>query len=462
MHPTAHKASFDELAGWLGRFRDLPLANRVFGLAVRRKPAGAVDPPLPAVAAVAAGMREAAAAPLSERALRAREAFYAGDLGRATTLASAAGDRWIVGLAAYRRQSYDQALNAFRSLSRDEGQDAWVRSAAAFWGARSAGALGQAAAAVDELRLAAEAPQTFYGMIAARQLRAQHIAANAQNGPARLLLASYAPPSGDAGAAFVLNDPRAHRAAALAQIGRLAAAADELRAGLVLARSAAEQERWTALALAVGAPLTAAAPALAATAEDYPTPLLAPKDGFTIDKALVYAIVRQESRFNPLAVSGRGAVGLMQLTPEAAARAAGDDKLKSDRRPLFDPGFNLRVGQDYLTWLMDRGVGYDLLRVVAAYNGGAGMVQRTAQMLGPQAAADPLLLLETLPPRETRNYVQRVLAGYWTYKTMFGEETPSLDALAGGAQTVDARLDLTEPSGAGTELSGQLLQPALR
>jgi soluble lytic murein transglycosylase-like protein len=151
----------------------------------------------------------------------------------------------------------------------------------------------------------------------------------------------------------------------------------------------------------------------------------------------------------------------MQLTPEAAARAAGDDKLKADMRPLFDPAFNLRVGQDYVTWLMDRAVGYDLLRVVAAYNGGAGMVQRTAQMLGPEAA-DPLLLLEALPPLETRNYVQKVLAGYWTYKTMFGEETPSLDTLAGGAQTVDARLDLTEPSGAGTQLSGQLLQPALR
>ncbi|CAN7175266.1 lytic transglycosylase domain-containing protein [Phenylobacterium sp. LjRoot225] len=471
MHPTAHKASFDELTGWLGKFRDLPLANRIFGLAVRRKPADAVDPPIPSVAGpVAAGLgpetRGVAAAPLSDRARRARAAFYAGDLKRATTLASAAGDRWIVGLSAYRRQSYDQALTAFRSLSRDEGQDAWVRSAAAFWSARAAGALGQTADAVDELRLAAAAPQTFYGMIAARQLRAQRVADREAGGPARLMLASFVPASGDGAASFVVSDPRAHRAAALAQIGRLSAAAEELRAGLTLARSAAERERWIALALAIGAPLTAAAPALAAAAEDYPTPLLQPKDGFTVDKALVYAIVRQESRFNPEAVSGRGAVGLMQLMPEAAAHAAGDDKLKADMRPLFDPAFNLRVGQDYVTWLMDRAVGYDLLRIVAAYNGGAGMVQRTAQMLGPEAA-DPFLLLEALPPAETRAYVQKVLAGYWTYKTMFGEETPSLDALAGGAQAADARLDLTEPAltntnGAATQLSGQLLQPALR
>ncbi|MDB5446855.1 MAG: soluble lytic murein transglycosylase, partial [Phenylobacterium sp.] len=331
--------------------------------------------------------------------------------------------------------------------------------AAAYGGARTAGALGHAADAAQELRLAAEAPHTFYGMIAARQLRRAPGAA-AGDDHVGLLLASFAPPSPDQ-TRFVAGDARAHRAAALAQIGRLQAAAEELRAGLALARSAAERAQWQALGLVLGAPLTDAAAAGMAASEAYPTPPLAPKDGFTLDKALIYAIVRQESRFDPLAASARGAVGLMQLTPDAAARAAGDDKLKSDMRPLLDPALNLRVGQDYLAWLMDRAVGYDLLRVVAAYNGGPGMVQKTAQMLGAQAA-DPLLLMESLPALETRTYVQKVLAGYWTYKTMFGEETPSLDALAGGAQMIDARLDLTEPTGPATQLSGQLLQPTLR
>lgn len=458
MHPTAHKASFDELTGWLGKFRDLPLADRIFGLAVRRKPADALDPPPPAVAGLNAETRTVSAAPLSDRARRARDAFYAGDLKRALKLAPAAGDRWIEGLAAYRLKAYGKAQEAFHDLAQDASVDVWTRSAAAYWSARAASAQGQAAEALDEMRIAAAAPQTFYGMIAARQLRGRNVAA-AANGAAQLLLASFVPGGIDAG--FVASNPRAHRAAALAQLGRLPAAGQELRAGLTLARDAAERERWTALALALGAPLSAAAMAQAASAEDYPTPLLQPKDGFTLDKALVYAIVRQESRFDPDAMSGKGAVGLMQLTPEAAARAAGDDKLRDDMRPLFDPAFNLRVGQDYVTWLMDRAVGYDLVRVIAAYNGGPGMVQRTAEALGADAA-DPLLLLEALPPLETRNYVQKVLAGYWTYKTMFGEETPSLDALARGAPAVDARLDLTEPAGAATQLSGQLLQPALR
>ena len=171
--------------------------------------------------------------------------------------------------------------------------------------------------------------------------------------------------------------------------------------------------------------------------------------------------MRQESRFDPAAVSAKGAVGLMQLTPEAAARAAGDDKLKADMSPLFDGAFNLRVGQDYLAWLMDRAVGYDLVRVIAAYNGGPGMVLRAVDLLG-EDAADPLLLMECLPPTETRAYVQKVLAGYWTYKAMFGEPAPSLDAVARGDRMIDARLDLTQPPRAGTQLSGELLQPALR
>ena len=443
----------------------MPLSERVFGLALRRKPADAAAPPTPPVATLGLAQKTVVAAPLSDRARRAREAFYAGDLARAVALAPAAGDRWITGLAAYRLKAYDAALTAFRDLALDGSEDPWVRSAAAFWGARAATALGQAGEAAQELRLAAATPQTFYGMIAARQLRLQapaQAAASAPNLGAQLMLASFTPAAFDP-AAFIAADPRAHRAAALAQIGRLQAAAQELRAGQALAGTPAEKDRWTALALALGAPLAAGAPgvALATAEEDYPIPALEPKDGFTLDKALVYAIVRQESRFNPLAVSAKGAVGLMQLTGVAAARAAGDDKLRADTRPLLDPALNLRLGQDYVAWLMDRGVGDSLLRVVAAYNGGPGMVQRTAQLLGAEAE-DPLTLMEALPPSETRNYVQRVMAGYWTYKTIFGEETPSLDALAQGARRIDARLALSETAGAGPQLSGQPLPSALR
>jgi soluble lytic murein transglycosylase-like protein len=146
--------------------------------------------------------------------------------------------------------------------------------------------------------------------------------------------------------------------------------------------------------------------------------------------------------------------------PESAARASGDDKLKSDITPLFNPAYNLRVGQDYVTWLMQRGMGYDLLRVIAAYNGGPGMVSKTQQTLG--GSADDLMLIECLPAYETRAYVQKVMAGYWTYRRLFGEDTRSLDALASGAAEVDARLDLPETGGASGEPATQSLQIGMR
>ncbi|MCR5875981.1 lytic transglycosylase domain-containing protein [Phenylobacterium sp. J426] len=191
------------------------------------------------------------------------------------------------------------------------------------------------------------------------------------------------------------------------------------------------------------------------TLGDYQLPSLEPKSGFTVDKALVYAIVRQESRFNPAAISPVGAIGLMQVMPATAALATGDDKLRTNYKLLLDPATNLDVGQAYIGWLTDRGVGFDLLRVVAAYNGGPGAVLKTIRHVGED---DPLMLIESLPALETRDYVEKVVAGYWAYKRMFGEDTRSLDALVTGARTVDLRLDLPNPAGPQPQLTAQSLQ----
>ncbi len=172
--------------------------------------------------------------------------------------------------------------------------------------------------------------------------------------------------------------------------------------------------------------------------DDYPTPPLDPVGGFTVDKALVYAMTRQESRFDPFATSPAGAVGLMQLMPRTAAAAAGDDKLAADPTPLYDPSFNLRVGQDYLDVLLTRLTGGDLLQAIAAYNGGYRAVQRTLQVVGDK---DPLMFIESLPAAETRGYVEKVMAGYWIYRRMFGEKVRALDALAAGATILQAKLE---------------------
>ncbi len=445
MHPSAHTASFQELSDWLAKYADLPAADRIFNLAAKRKPAGAPAPAKPLLAGIDwTRVGEAASDFVNRlpgsRGYAARSAYYAGDVRRALTLAPDAGDFWIAGLSAYRLKNPALAETYFLKVARDGREDPWLRAAGAFWAARAADETGDAAKAAGYLREAAAFPDTFYGMIAERRVRLQSAAADNRARQGDIVLTAFSGPAVDV-TKFVKLEPRAHRAAALTQIGRPLEAGQELRAGLALARTPAERQQWTSLAVALNPQATAQRPIPVRTASpaDYPTPPLAPKWGFTLDRALVYAIVRQESRFNPLAISRAGAVGLMQLMPEAAARAAGDDKLRSDMKPLFDPAFNLRVGQDYLTWLMERGVGYDLLRTVAAYNGGPGMLQKTVRLVGGEV--DSLLLIECLPAVETRNYVEKVLAGYWTYRRKFGQESNTLDALAGGAKFIDARLD---------------------
>jgi soluble lytic murein transglycosylase-like protein len=150
-----------------------------------------------------------------------------------------------------------------------------------------------------------------------------------------------------------------------------------------------------------------------------------------------------------------GALGLMQLMPASAALATGDAIYRKRPNVLFNPATNLRAGQDYLSYLMDRGVGGDILHVVAAYNAGPGAVLKTTAMVGQD---DPLLTIECLPALETRNYVEKVMAAYWTYKRMFGEETRTLDALAGGARRIDVRLDLANPANPQPQIAAETLQ----
>lgn len=442
MHPTQYTASYADLTKWLRSYSDEAGADRVYALALKRKPASRriAAPPAPELF-----LGDDSAPPPADKGRAAREAYYSGEVEKAFDLAVAGGETWIAGLSAYRMGDYRSARTYFEQVAHDQREDEWLRAAGAFWAARVASQAGQAHDAQSLLRDAARSPHTFYGMIAVRQLTLAGIAITEDSyDPIATLLAraSYVGPDTESLDLLVRNDARARRAAALAQIGRWREAGMELRAGLSLASTPALRDDWTALALALNAnaPLNAGRPVRRIGGEDYPLPPLDPVGGFTIDKAMVYALVRQESRFDPMAVSAAGAMGLMQVRPASAADVVGDDKLLADNSPLFDPAYNLRAGQDYFTWLMDRGVkSPDLLRAVAAYNGGPATLNRTAAQLG--ADCDTLLLIESLPYKETRNYVEKVMASYWTYRRLMGAENKTLDAVASGARTVDFRLD---------------------
>jgi len=458
MHPTAHRSNYAELADWLTRYTDLPMAERIWAMAAKRKALEDVPTQTPTLAGLdwskTVLVTPGTGGPFDlDNARLAREAFYSGDSKRALELAVAVGDRWIAGMAAYRLKKFDLSEKSLAGLAQDTSEDPWVRAGGAFWAARAAEAAGADDRAATYLRQAAGAPQTFYGMIAARQVTLRGLGAPLplietppQARQTGLIRASYTAtgPSADLDQ-MIRTDPRAHRAAALAQIGRTLEAGDELRAGLALARTAEDRDHWTRLASLLNAALAdeavAAEPARRRAEGSYPTPNLSPRSGFKIHKALVYAIVRQESRFNPGVVSRAGAIGLMQLMPDAAAHMSGDASFRDDASALFNPSVNLKLGQDYVAWLMSQGASqnHDLLRTVAAYNGGPGTLQKTAQMLGDED--DSLMVIACMPAPETRAYVEKVMAAYWTYRKKFGQDVNTLDALAQGEKYADARWD---------------------
>ena len=442
-------ATYADLTAWLKHYADLPGADRVFALARKRQPRGAADPKIPAIFAATGDV--AFTTPTNGAGQQAREAFYSGDVEKAHRLAVASGERWIAGLSAFRLKNYAEAMSRFQQVALDNNENEWLRAGAAYWAARAAIASGQPELAPDYLRIASRSPATFYGMIAERQLGLEpgadpdaYVLAKAGFGPAppsndgEFVKTAYAALNSSELSRLMKSDARAKRAVALAQIGRRTEAGLELRAGLAAARTDSEKRTWTTLALELNGGQSSRARQMHFDPDDYPTPQYAPVGGFTVDKALVFAVVRQESRFDAYATSHAGAIGLMQLMPQTAAAAVGDDKLLADSTPLYDPAVNLRAGQDYIESLMGHGAHGDMLRTVAAYNGGPGTLMHTQAIVGD---SDVLMLIECMPAAETRGYVEKVMSNYWIYRRIFGEGVKTMDAVASGAGSIDPRLD---------------------
>jgi soluble lytic murein transglycosylase len=142
-----------------------------------------------------------------------------------------------------------------------------------------------------------------------------------------------------------------------------------------------------------------------------------------IDVAWAYAIVRRESSFMPDAASHAGALGLMQVMPGTARYLA---KQKVRKNTLFNPNRNVELGTQYMRYLMDKMDNNPIL-VTASYNAGW---RRVKQWL-PEKDNVPLdLWIETIPFKETRNYVKAVLAYQQIYSQHLGGSENLFKALA--------------------------------
>ncbi|KQR56918.1 lytic transglycosylase domain-containing protein [Brevundimonas sp. Leaf168] len=451
-HPD-HVATYEELTAWLETYSDLPCADRVYTLALRRRPDGAPEPVRPGgvlgrtwnslVSAVSGD------GGVTDPAKAARVAYNNDDLTGASALGRQIGDWWTVGLAEWRLGQFHESFAAFERVANDPTEDAWVRAGAAFWTARAAAQSGRQDRVTDYLRLSAQWPATFYGQIALRQLGEEPTIENMGPRPyeaePRLRRAAYVPQSAavepTALEAFVQADARAKRTVAFYEVGRNADAETELRSGLRTAVGDAAK-MWTALARAILPVNNGDATRIDATR--YPMPDLAPEGGFVIERALVYALARKETDFNPNARSSVGAYGLMQVMPTTAAEMTGDRTFVSDPTKLLVPAVNMRLGQAYINKMLALPAFQgDLLRAVASYNAGPGPMLAAVRKLG--ADADPLLLIETIDVPQARDYVEKVMASYWIYQRLFGGPLKTLDAVASGARAVPMALDYVAP-----------------
>ncbi len=493
MHPTAYRSKFSELKRWMAYYADLPEANKIYRLARKRRPSGAGYPARPVTRqwrtpadkelhpALQADYERTSRPRLKRiegrvrylsnknRALTALKEidrhvkrgtitarqydrmrswiaaslYYQGYVAKAEEIAVASarnGDTgvlsyWIAGLIAYREGDMTAAHERFAAMAAVPYQDDSLRAAAGFWAARTALAAGAFDAVAPNLEVAAEFPFQFYGQLALAQL-------------GRAYDYDWSAPmvTEDGLNALIEAAPRVKRAIALAEVGRKQEADLELR----WANGSIPPERdydLLGVALAKNLPAAAIDIALAGDAPYlqaglFPIPDYAPDNGFRVDRALIYALMRQESKFKTEATSRVGARGLMQLMPRTASYVARDRSLRrrgaNGRDRLYEPGFNLRLGQSYVGYLIDGSAEGDLFKLAAAYNGGPGNLRRWSRKM---EIEDPLLFIESIPNRESRNFVEHVLTNFWVYRARLGQPAPSRDKVASGELPLYEALD---------------------
>ena len=334
---------------------------------------------------------------------------------------------WIAGLASWRMGNYKEAATFFEVTASSHYASGWTNSAGAFWAARSHMRTGNVKQVSQWLTTAYEHPHTFYGLLAGRALGHDH-------------LFSWDIPNFTRKYFKVLNaDTKGRRALALVAAGQPHMAEAELvRINVDNNNELSE----ALLAYANYADLPALAYRLGGVMSDksgsafydmalYPKSPWRPTNGFKIDPALIHAIMRQESKFNPRAESPSGASGLMQLMPRTASYISGKDYTGIARHQLKNPQINLDIGQKYLKHLLINNlVRGDIIRLLVSYNAGPGNLQKWQRQMSKDI--DPLMFIEMIPIKETRDYVEHVLSNYWIYRMREGQATKTLDILAQG------------------------------
>ena len=490
LHPKCYRSNYLELYYWLQKYNDLPQAKRIYRLAIKRMPEGYKSPTKPikptgivgdkviskksnkyksskklsknqriekqklinaVKSRVNRGWPTGAVKILQQRdvnllldqveldqqkELIAKGYFLANKNDLAVKYASEAlvnssarvpYAAWTAGLASWRLNEYKKAADFFSLFSISLKDDAWHQTSGSFWAARSYAKLGQYNNINFWLERASQNPNSFYGMLA---LEILGIDEKIYWGSNNTLNTSNSK---------LLNLPSGKRLQSLIQVGFN----DELEKEIVHINSVLNKEIASeSVNIAQHFNLAYTQLKIVNKLEQfgltietglyYPTPIWEPRGGFNINKELIYAFMHQESMFNAKAKSNQGAVGLMQVLPSTAKFiTSSKDVKRSNSNILTVPEINLEVGQEYIEYLLDLEiVSNNLIYLAAAYNGGPGNLKKWKQETN--YLDDPLFFMESIPSRETRWFIEKILTKYWIYQNKNQKEMTSLKMLANG------------------------------
>ncbi|WP_208437536.1 lytic transglycosylase domain-containing protein [Bartonella taylorii] len=155
----------------------------------------------------------------------------------------------------------------------------------------------------------------------------------------------------------------------------------------------------------------------------------------TVEQALVYAVARQESEFNPTALSKAGAQGILQLMPLTAKTLAKKYSIMwSPKKLSNDASYNATLGTYFLREQLERFNGSYILTLIS-YNAGSRRVDEWIKRYGDprsQSLDKVIDWVERIPYTETRNYVMRVMENYGVYKARLTGKTNIKAALLSG------------------------------
>lgn len=338
---------------------------------------------------------------------------------------------WTMGLLYYREENFRESQKYFSRILELEQINNARKTEAAFWAGRAADANGNKNAARKYWQISATYPMAFYGALSATMLGHQPE------------YEFFEQDCTDEDTDELRQTRYGKIALALLQVNQKERAEQYLKYMITARASDRTLHAVNAIATAYGLPRVSIQASSVARdrgileidddiiySAQYPLPDWEPMGGWSIDRALLLAITKQESGFKVNAKSNAGANGLMQIMPSTAKRVARENKMDISQMDMTNPEHNMFLGQQYIVDLLSHpNIENNIIKMLAAYNAGMGTLVKFEKSF---YTYDPLLYIESFPAYETRSYIKRVMSNLWLYRARLNQPLTSMQELADG------------------------------